>query len=67
MTSTVHSPDRLLTCTEAADNLRISTRTLWALTNRGDLLAVRIGRRCLYRPETLRHYAERVEGAKAST
>ncbi|MBL9000771.1 MAG: helix-turn-helix domain-containing protein [Phycisphaerae bacterium] len=34
--------------------LSISARTLWALTNSGDIPHVRIHRRVLYRPESLR-------------
>lgn len=45
--------DVLLTRQEAADRLRVSTRTLDDLEASGRLQAVRIGRRVLYHPETL--------------
>jgi excisionase family DNA binding protein len=48
--------DRLLTRDEAADRLRISTRTLDDLEASGRLQAVRIGRRVLYHPDTLDAY-----------
>ena len=47
---------------EAARLLNISTRTLWALTARGELLSVRIGRRVLYRVETLNEFTKQQEG-----
>ena len=46
------APGRLLwTAEQAARSLSISPRSLWSLTRpRGDLPAVRIGRRVLYDP-----------------
>ncbi|MDA0285133.1 MAG: helix-turn-helix domain-containing protein [Planctomycetota bacterium] len=38
----------LLTVREAANVLRISERTLWSLTNSGDLPSVRVGRSVRY-------------------
>lgn len=38
----------LLTAREAADVLRISERTLWSLTNSGELPSVRVGRSVRY-------------------
>jgi excisionase family DNA binding protein len=49
----------LLTAREAARLLSISPRTLWTLTNRGELPAVRIGRAIRYDPVDLRHWIER--------
>jgi excisionase family DNA binding protein len=46
-------PDALLTRHEAADRLRVSTRTLDDLEASGRLQAIRIGRRVLYHPATL--------------
>jgi len=46
-------PDALLTRQEAADRLRVSTRTLDDLEASGRLQAIRIGRRVLYHPATL--------------
>ena len=65
--TTTQIPDRLLTTLlvdtrEAARLLNISTRTLWTLTARGELPSVRIGRRVLYRVETLREFTQRQEG-----
>jgi len=48
--------DRLLTRDEAAERLRISTRTLDDLEASGRLQAIRIGRRVLYHPDTLDAY-----------
>ena len=62
-----NAPDRLLTAPEAADYLRISPRLLWTLTNHGDIRCTRIARRVLYRPETLREYAQRRESSEAGT
>lgn len=39
-----------------ARSLGISERALWALTNSGDIPHVRIGRRVMYRPESLRQW-----------
>lgn len=36
--------DRLLTAGEVADQLRVSTMTVYRLIRRGDLAAVRVGR-----------------------
>jgi excisionase family DNA binding protein len=51
---------RLLTADEAADCLRISTRTLWTLTDRGELPCIRIGRSVRYRPADLASYCDRL-------
>ncbi len=59
MNTLLASPDRLLTCREAADRLRISTRTLFTLTACGELAATRIGRRVLYAPTVIAYYIER--------
>ena len=47
------SSGALLTREEAADQLRVSVRTLDDLEASGRLRAVRIGRRVLYHPDTL--------------
>lgn len=57
-----HDSSVLVDAREAARRLGISTRTLWTLTNRGELPAARIGRAVRYRPEALRQFAERREG-----
>lgn len=54
--------DALLTRDEAADRLRISTRTLDDLEASGRLQAVRIGRRVLYHPDTLDTYIRSCTG-----
>lgn len=50
--------DSLLTSKEAASYLRISTRTLWSLTQRGDVPVVRIHRSVRYRASDLRSFVE---------
>ena len=60
-TSSVTSEPFLVDAREAARLLKISTRTLWSLTNRRELSAVRIGRAVRYRLTTLREFAERLE------
>lgn len=61
---TLREPDEdaLLTREEAADRLRISTRTLDDLEASGRLRAVRIGRRVLYHPATLDAYIRSCTG-----
>jgi excisionase family DNA binding protein len=60
MTLSTSAPARLLTTREAADYLRVSTRTLFSLSARGELPAVRIGRAVRYRPADLAAYVERL-------
>lgn len=57
------TPDNrvLVDVREAARLLNISTRTLWTLTDCGELPSVRIGSRVLYRLETLCQFAEQRE------
>lgn len=50
--------DRLLRPREAAEWLKISERSLWSLTQRGDLPAVRIGRSVRYDLADLNTYVE---------
>ena len=67
---TLQAGDKLLLDTrEAARRLSISERTLWAMTQAGDLPHVRIGRRVLYRPASLDAYLASIErtGAAAQT
>jgi excisionase family DNA binding protein len=56
------SEDALLTREEAAERLRISTRTLDDLEASGRLQAVRIGRRVLYHSDTLDAYIRSCTG-----
>jgi excisionase family DNA binding protein len=51
---TGNSQALLLTAPEAAKALAISPRTLWSLTQRGDIPCVRIGRSVRYDLEDLR-------------
>lgn len=51
-------PDRLLTCQEVADQLRISTRTLFNLAVRGELKPVHIGRAVRYRARDIGYYLD---------
>ena len=46
-------PRLLLDAHDVAKALSISERTLWALTDQGDIPCVRIGRRVLYDPRSL--------------
>lgn len=49
----------LLKSREAAQSLAVSERTLWDLTNHGDLPCVRIGRAVRYDPTDLTDWIER--------
>jgi excisionase family DNA binding protein len=55
----------LLDLHEPARALRVSERTAWGLARRGDLRAVRIGRRLLFDPADLRAFIERQKTAGA--
>lgn len=55
-------PDALLTREEAANRLRISTRTLGDIADTGEIQPVRIRSRVLYSPETLDAYIRRRAG-----
>jgi len=55
-------PDTLLTRKEAAERLRISTRTLDDMAAAGEIQPVRIRGRVLYAPETLEAYVRRNAG-----
>jgi excisionase family DNA binding protein len=55
----------LVTPAEAARALRISPRTLWGLTDRGEVPCVRIGRAVRYDPRDLVAYVERRRGEQA--
>jgi excisionase family DNA binding protein len=57
--------ERLITVRETAALLRISERTVRALVATGILPVVRIGRRTLVMPGTLREFAEKREHAAA--
>lgn len=48
----------LLTVREAADVLRVSERTLWSLTNSGELPSVRVGRSVRYDQNDLADWIE---------
>jgi hypothetical protein len=52
-------PERmLLTAPEAAEALRISTRTLWGLTDRGEVLVIYIGRSVHYAVDDLKAWID---------
>lgn len=56
-------PQRNLTAPEAAAYLRISRRTLWSMTNAGEVPHLRLGRRVLYPESELQAWiASRVQG-----
>jgi len=50
--------DRLLTAGEVADQLRVSTMTIYRLIRRGELPAVRVGRNYRVRASDLDTYLE---------
>jgi excisionase family DNA binding protein len=50
----------LLHAKQAAALLGISTRTLWALTKRGEISCRRVGRRVLYHRRIVEKFAEGV-------
>lgn len=50
--------DRLLTAAEVADELRVSTMTIYRLIRRGELPAVRIGRNYRVRATALQDYLD---------
>lgn len=56
MRSPTPTPPLLLNSAEAARALSISARTLWDLTRRGEIPAVRIGRLVHYDPDDLRKW-----------
>lgn len=53
------SESLLLTARQAARTLNISGRTLWSLTNRGDVPCIRIGRSVRYSTDDLREFIDR--------
>jgi excisionase family DNA binding protein len=56
----------LLRPKEAAKSLAISERTLWELTNQGDLPCVRIGRSVRYDPVDLASWIQRQKSPRTS-
>jgi excisionase family DNA binding protein len=50
------TPKLLWTSREAAAAMSISERTLWSLTNRGDIPCIRIGRAVRYDPADIRSW-----------
>gem|GEM_PF-591433 len=50
------APSLLVSTSEAARLLRISSRTLWTLTQAGDVPCVRIGRKVLYSRRSLKQW-----------
>ena len=57
----------LLTARQAAKALCISERTLYSITQRGDLRAVRCGRLVRYDPADLRAWIERAKNSEKET
>ena len=49
----------LVSTKDAAAALGISTRSLWTLTNQGEIDFVRVGRSIKYSPDHLREFVER--------
>jgi excisionase family DNA binding protein len=57
--SQVYAEAMLLSVNEAAKRLSVSPRTLWTLTNTGEIPSVRIGKSVRYEPSDLRDYIAR--------
>jgi excisionase family DNA binding protein len=57
-------PTLLLTAPQAARTLAISPRTLWSLTQRGEVPVVRIGRAVRYDRRDLVDYLDRLRSAQ---
>ncbi len=57
----------LVDATEAARLLSISTRTLWTMTDRGEIPCVRIGRAMRYSVDDLRAWIERARTSEPSS
>ena len=62
------APPKLLSARDAAKLLGVSERTLWSMTHRGEIAAVRIGRRVLYDPQDLSRWiaGSKTPGSKCS-
>jgi excisionase family DNA binding protein len=58
---------RLLTLTEAADILQVSTRTLQRMIRSGKLPALKVGGQWRVRGELLRQWVENREGSARAT
>lgn len=54
---------KLLTARDAAKALAVCEKTLWNLTERGEISAVRIGRSVRYDPADLTRWVERSKSA----
>ena len=52
-------PAKLLTAREAAKLLGCCEKTLWTLTDRGEIPVVKIGRSVRYDPQDLSHWIEK--------
>ena len=50
---------KLLSVKEVAGMLGISQRTVWSMTNAGEIPCVRIRKRVLYRFSHIQHYIEK--------
>lgn len=50
---------KLLLAKDAAEMLAISTRTLWTMTNAGEIPHIRIGRSVRYDPEDIARWIKR--------
>lgn len=57
----------LIDAREAARLLSISDRTLWTMTNRGEIPCVRIGRSVRYSPDDIRAWIESAKTFKPSS
>jgi hypothetical protein len=64
MESNTKNLDFLWRPSRTAKELAICPRTLWALTNSGEIPCVRINRSVRYRPETIRAWLAERESSK---
>lgn len=61
-----HSIEELLTYEQAGKLLRVTSRTVWTLVDRGDLTAVRFGSSVRIDPVDLRAFIDRAKTATAT-
>lgn len=67
LTETKACSPLLVDARSAAKMLCVSERTLWSLSDRGQLASVRIGRRRLYDPRDLKAFVDRRKSPEVMT
>jgi excisionase family DNA binding protein len=63
-TKTIPAVCQLLTARQCAQRLAISERSVWSLTQRGELRAARLGRSVRYDPVDLANFIERAKAVR---